>query len=72
MEYIGYNIPHVLEDSLLLRIKFKQTVDINLFLIESIDYILDLLKNISKEWIKISGLQQSKYNFKEVEDFMKN
>ena len=59
IEFIGYKCPHPLEEILILKIKFNDTIndnEINKIVIEGIVNIQKELDNLIKEWIEISNL----------------
>lgn len=59
--YIGYNIPHPLDNTLIFRFIFATNMknQIKEFIIEGIEYIQLELKELAKKWFEISQLNKS-------------
>ena len=70
LDYIGYTVPHPLEELLVLKLKFKQkTPQSKLieFLLKAVNLIKTDLVQINKNWILVSALLKTE--IKDVIDF---
>ena len=63
IEYVGYNCPHPLENSMIIKIKFtnnETNENIKKIFIDGLEDIQEKLNKLKKSWLKFSGLS-SKY-----------
>ena len=70
LSYVGYYQPHPHDNLMYLKLKFNEDVNIDKvksFLVRNIDEIIQVLKNITKDWIAFSEL--NKTNIDEVKEF---
>jgi len=54
MDYVGYSVPHPLEETTLLKIKFTNDMsdtEVKAFMVKSIKSIIDLIDDIKAEWV---------------------
>lgn len=61
LTYVGYNIPHPLDNTLIFRFIFTTNTknEIKEFIIEGIEYIQLELKDLAKKWFEISQLNKT-------------
>lgn len=71
IEYIGYHCPHPLEDILIIKIKFNESIkntEINKIFINGLVKIQEDFDKINKEWINFSEL--NKQSIEEVKEYL--
>jgi DNA-directed RNA polymerase subunit L len=68
LTFIGYNMPHPLDNSLIIKLQFNKIMDkkLNNFIIDGIDDIQFDLNNIIKTWFNISKLNEDKNYAKDL------
>lgn len=52
LEYIGYYQPHPLDNKMILKLKFKTSVDIPVFLANNIESIIKDIAMLKEKWLK--------------------
>ena len=50
MEFAGYNVPHPLEDAILIRIQTKQNYDAGKALLQALDLIETIFQGIGEKF----------------------
>jgi DNA-directed RNA polymerase II subunit RPB3 len=72
LKFIGYNIVHPLDSSLIFKLQFSKNMESNLknFIIEGIDLIQIDLKNLANEWYYISKLNLQKNYAKDIDKIL--
>jgi DNA-directed RNA polymerase subunit L len=72
IKFVGYKCPHPLDNFFILTIQFSYDISIDeaqtIFIKDALEYILTLLTNFNKQWIKVSGLSP-KYS-QDIFDFL--
>lgn len=57
LEYIGYYQVHPDDTSMFLKLKFNKKTNINEFINENVNYIIDIINNYKDKWVTFSDLK---------------